>query len=84
MHPVTGVILSLRKGSEHWSECKGRLEHVLREGWRANLFGRWRGQNRIDSSLCQFEQYDERRCKAARLLAEGSTHAASVMSGAFV
>ena len=83
-HPVTGVILSLRKGSEHWSECKGRLEHVLREGWRANLFGRWRGQSRIDSSLCRFEQYDERRCKAARLLAEGSTHAASVMSGAFV
>ncbi|CAK0848374.1 unnamed protein product, partial [Prorocentrum cordatum] len=83
-HPVTGVILSLRKGSEHWSESKGRLEHVLREGWRANLFGRWRGQSRIDSSLCRFEQYDERRCKAARLLAEGSTHAASVMSGAFV
>ncbi|CAK0799301.1 unnamed protein product, partial [Prorocentrum cordatum] len=76
-HPVTGVILSLRKGSGHWSERKGRLEHVLREGWRANLFGRWRGQSRIDSSLCRFEQYDERRCKAARLLAEGSTHAAS-------
>ncbi|CAK0846033.1 unnamed protein product [Prorocentrum cordatum] len=45
---------------------------------------RWREQNRVDSFLCRFEQYDERRCRAARLLAEGSTHAASVMSGAFV
>ncbi|CAK0832491.1 unnamed protein product [Prorocentrum cordatum] len=82
--PVTGVILSLSKGSEHRSECKGRLEHVLREGRRANLFGRWRGQSRIDSSLRRFEQCDERRCKAARPLAEGSTRAASAMSGAFV
>jgi hypothetical protein len=57
-----------------WAEVKGKVMHLLREGWRREVFDRFANSGRGDArGLCERERaYDERLIKRVRQMHDSS------------
>ena len=70
-------------GHAEWTEDRGKVEHVAREGWRRGLFAKWLGGKRVDALACAGSEYLEGRVTAMRGWARESKMARGVLTGSF-
>ena len=70
-------------GHAEWSEDRGKVEHVAREGWRRGLFAKWLSGQRVDALACAGSEYMEGRVAAMRGWARESRMARGVLTGSF-
>ena len=79
------VKFSLLPDHEDWISDKDHLLHVLREGWRAFWWDKWRFGKRHDAVDFRNVPYNRHlTCQARTQAHHGTTHEVAAMIGAFV
>lgn len=83
-HSITHATFSLCPTNTHFIPDRSHLNHLLREGFRADSYQRWSVSTRIDARACQNIEYSETRCQLARRCEHDEPHRFAILSGGFV
>ena len=83
-HSVTGACFALDPANNNFVQDKDKLNHLLREGFRAHHFSSWLASKRNDAEICAGSTYSESRCQACRKSESFSAHRFAIHTGGFV
>lgn len=83
-HSITSSTICLNPASRHFSRDRMQLNHLLREGFRADCFQKWSMSDRNDAQACQGIDYAENRCQRARQSEQNAQHRFAILTGGFV
>ncbi len=83
-HSITQATFSLHPNNNSFINARLRLNHLLREGFRADSYQGWSVSTRIDAQACQNIEYSESRCQLARRCEQDAQHRFAILSGGFV
>ena len=80
---VTGACFALDPANNNFVQDKDKLNHLLREGFRAHHFSSWLASKRNDAEICAGSTYSESRCQACRKSESFSAHRFAIHTGGF-
>lgn len=83
-HSITSSTFCLNPASRQFTRDRMQLNHLLREGFRADCFKKWSMSTRNDAEACQYCDYNENRCQRARQHEQNAQHRFAILTGGFV
>ena len=83
-HSITSAKFCLNPISRQFTQDRMQLNHLLREGFRADCFRKWSMSTRNDAETCQGIEYNEHRCQMTRQQEQQSQHRFAILTGGFV